>query len=146
MSSERIRHSHLHRRQRRQPEPSLLKYQTSGEKLRSATRSSQGGIGISSRSCCQTSGRKRTGVQSGASSSPSDSSSEARCAEPVLEGSRCRQADEDATLQLLNVQVPFFFKGIVDALNVEIDPTSGQGVFAIAGTVIIGCTSAFRGI
>lgn len=42
-------------------------------------------------------------------------------------------------IQLLNVQVPFFFKSIVDALNVEIDPTSGQGAFAIAGTVIVGC-------
>ncbi|GAA6003724.1 uncharacterized protein JCM10292_000704 [Rhodotorula paludigena] len=40
--------------------------------------------------------------------------------------------------KLLNVQVPFFFKNIIDTLNVEIDPTSGQGVFAIAGTVILG--------
>lgn len=40
--------------------------------------------------------------------------------------------------KLLNVQVPFFFKSIVDALNVEIDPTSGQGALAIAGTVIVG--------
>lgn len=35
--------------------------------------------------------------------------------------------------------MPFFFKSIVDALNVEIDPTTGQGAFAIAGTVIVGC-------
>lgn len=41
--------------------------------------------------------------------------------------------------QLLNVQVPFFFKGIIDTLNVEVDPTSSQGVLAIAGTVIVGC-------
>ncbi|KAM0752478.1 P-loop containing nucleoside triphosphate hydrolase protein [Meredithblackwellia eburnea MCA 4105] len=40
--------------------------------------------------------------------------------------------------KVLNVQVPFFFKDIVDALNVTIDPTTGQGVFAIAGTVIVG--------
>ncbi|BGP55858.1 Iron-sulfur clusters transporter atm1, mitochondrial [Rhodotorula sphaerocarpa] len=40
--------------------------------------------------------------------------------------------------KLLNVQVPFFFKNIIDALNVEIDPSSGQGLFAIAGTVILG--------
>ncbi|BGP40527.1 Iron-sulfur clusters transporter atm1, mitochondrial [Rhodotorula kratochvilovae] len=40
--------------------------------------------------------------------------------------------------KLLNVQVPFFFKSIIDTLNVEIDPTTGQGVFAIAGTVIVG--------
>ncbi|GAA5929243.1 hypothetical protein JCM1841_004754 [Sporobolomyces salmonicolor] len=40
--------------------------------------------------------------------------------------------------KLLNVQVPFLFKDIVDTLNVEIDPTTSQGVFAIAGTVIIG--------
>ncbi|KAK4701515.1 ATP-binding cassette, subfamily B (MDR/TAP), member 7, partial [Phenoliferia sp. Uapishka_3] len=40
--------------------------------------------------------------------------------------------------KILNVQVPFFFKDIIDALNVTIDPTTGQGVFAIAGTVIVG--------
>ncbi|GAA6042079.1 hypothetical protein JCM8097_004098, partial [Rhodosporidiobolus ruineniae] len=40
--------------------------------------------------------------------------------------------------KLLNVQVPFFFKSIVDTLNVEIDPTTSGGVFAIAGTVVIG--------
>ncbi|TNY23560.1 putative ABC transporter [Rhodotorula diobovata] len=40
--------------------------------------------------------------------------------------------------KLLNVQVPFFFKSIIDTLNVEVDPTTGQGVFAIAGTVIVG--------
>ncbi|GAA5967734.1 hypothetical protein JCM11641_005749 [Rhodosporidiobolus odoratus] len=40
--------------------------------------------------------------------------------------------------KLLNVQVPFFFKSIVDALNVEIDPSTSQGVFAIAGTVVVG--------
>ncbi|GAA6061487.1 hypothetical protein JCM10212_002566 [Sporobolomyces blumeae] len=40
--------------------------------------------------------------------------------------------------KLLNVQVPFFFKGIIDTLNVEIDPTTSQGVLAIAGTVIVG--------
>ncbi|SCV72040.1 BQ2448_4734 [Microbotryum intermedium] len=40
--------------------------------------------------------------------------------------------------QLLNIQVPFFFKNIIDTLNVEIDPTTGGGVFAIAGTVIVG--------
>ncbi|SCZ88442.1 BZ3500_MvSof-1268-A1-R1_Chr2-1g04413 [Microbotryum saponariae] len=40
--------------------------------------------------------------------------------------------------KLLNIQVPFFFKSIIDTLNVEIDPTTGGGVFAIAGTVIVG--------
>ncbi|GAA5820690.1 hypothetical protein JCM11251_003113 [Rhodosporidiobolus azoricus] len=40
--------------------------------------------------------------------------------------------------KLLNVQVPFFFKNIVDTLNVQIDPSTSEGVFAIAGTVIIG--------
>ncbi|GAA5999858.1 hypothetical protein JCM10207_005941 [Rhodosporidiobolus poonsookiae] len=40
--------------------------------------------------------------------------------------------------KLLNVQVPFFFKDIVDTLNVQIDPTTSQGVFAIAGTVVLG--------
>ncbi|KAM0791593.1 Iron-sulfur clusters transporter atm1, mitochondrial [Microbotryomycetes sp. NB124-2] len=40
--------------------------------------------------------------------------------------------------KLLNVQVPFYFKDIIDALNAEIDPTTAGGVFAIAGTVIVG--------
>lgn len=40
--------------------------------------------------------------------------------------------------KVLNVQVPFFFKNIVDTLNATIDPTTSQGVFAIAGTVIVG--------
>ncbi|GAA5924636.1 hypothetical protein JCM10213_000403 [Rhodosporidiobolus nylandii] len=40
--------------------------------------------------------------------------------------------------KLLNVQVPFFFKDIIDTLNVQIDPSTGQGVFAIAGTVVLG--------
>ena len=35
-------------------------------------------------------------------------------------------------------QVPFFFKSIVDTLNVTIDPATSQGVVAIAGTVIVG--------
>lgn len=41
--------------------------------------------------------------------------------------------------QVLNVQVPFFFKDIIDALNVPVDPTTPNGVFVVAGTVIIGC-------
>ncbi|KAK4047946.1 Iron-sulfur clusters transporter atm1, mitochondrial [Microbotryomycetes sp. JL221] len=40
--------------------------------------------------------------------------------------------------KLLNVQVPFYFKDIVDTLNAQIDPTTPGGVFAIAGTVIVG--------
>ncbi|KAK4047159.1 Iron-sulfur clusters transporter atm1, mitochondrial [Microbotryomycetes sp. JL201] len=40
--------------------------------------------------------------------------------------------------KLLNVQVPFYFKDIIDALNAEIDPTTAGGVFAVAGTVIVG--------
>ncbi|ORY84119.1 P-loop containing nucleoside triphosphate hydrolase protein [Leucosporidium creatinivorum] len=40
--------------------------------------------------------------------------------------------------KLLNVQVPFFFKDIIDTFNVPIDPTTANGVFAIGGTVILG--------
>ncbi|GAA5824112.1 hypothetical protein JCM5353_006148 [Sporobolomyces roseus] len=40
--------------------------------------------------------------------------------------------------KLLNVQVPFFFKGIIDTLNIPIDPSTSSGVLLIAGTVIIG--------
>lgn len=40
---------------------------------------------------------------------------------------------------MLNVQVPFFFKSIIDALNVPVDPTTPNGVFVVAGTVIVGC-------
>ncbi|BGP25073.1 Iron-sulfur clusters transporter atm1, mitochondrial [Rhodotorula toruloides] len=35
--------------------------------------------------------------------------------------------------KLLNVQVPFFFKDIIDTLNVEIDPTTGQDGLARIG-------------
>jgi ATP-binding cassette subfamily B (MDR/TAP) protein 7 len=39
--------------------------------------------------------------------------------------------------KVLNVQVPFFFKGIVDGLNVAITPDST--VYLLAGTAIMGC-------
>lgn len=43
--------------------------------------------------------------------------------------------------QILNVQVPFFFKGIIDTLNITIDPTTSAGALSLVGTVIVGCTS-----
>jgi ABC transporter ATM len=39
--------------------------------------------------------------------------------------------------KVLNVQVPFFFKTIVDALNVPI--TSDTAVWTVAGAAIAGC-------
>jgi len=39
--------------------------------------------------------------------------------------------------KVLNVQVPFFFKDIVDSLNVEV--TSDTAVWTIAGAAIAGC-------
>lgn len=39
--------------------------------------------------------------------------------------------------QILNVQVPFFFKQIVDAMNVEI--TASSTVWLLAGSAIAGC-------
>ncbi len=42
--------------------------------------------------------------------------------------------------QVLNVQVPFFFKEIVDSMNVEI--TSSSTVWLLAGSAIIGCRCA----
>lgn len=44
-------------------------------------------------------------------------------------------------LQLLNVQVPFLFKSIVDTLNVEF--TSGATVWVVAGSLIAGCMLFF---
>ena len=41
--------------------------------------------------------------------------------------------------QVLNVQVPFLFKGIVDALNVPI--TADTTVWVVAGSLIAGCKS-----
>jgi len=41
--------------------------------------------------------------------------------------------------KVLNVQVPFFFKDIVDSLNVPI--TSDTTVWVLAGTAIAGCES-----
>jgi ATP-binding cassette, subfamily B (MDR/TAP), member 7 len=46
--------------------------------------------------------------------------------------------------ELLNIQVPFFFKNIIDQLNVDFSAVSASGVQAtvltVAGTAIIGCT------
>jgi ABC transporter ATM len=54
---------------------------------------------------------------------------------------QCPVAHSDGILQLLNVQVPFFFKDIIDTMNIPIDPTTSNGVLSIAGTVIVGCKS-----
>jgi hypothetical protein len=47
-------------------------------------------------------------------------------------------------LQLLNIQVPFFFKNIIDQLNVDFSAVSASGIQAtvltVAGTAIIGCS------
>lgn len=43
--------------------------------------------------------------------------------------------------QLMNVQVPFYFKQIVDTLSSPIDPSTPEGLWTVAGTVIVGCTS-----
>ncbi|KAG0141428.1 hypothetical protein CROQUDRAFT_83221 [Cronartium quercuum f. sp. fusiforme G11] len=40
--------------------------------------------------------------------------------------------------KILNVQVPFMFKQIVDSLSIPIDPTTTQGVWTIAGSVVVG--------
>jgi ABC transporter ATM len=45
--------------------------------------------------------------------------------------------------KLLNVQVPFFFKDIVDSLNVEI--TANTGVWVLAGASVAGCESGSSG-
>lgn len=44
-------------------------------------------------------------------------------------------------LKLLNVQVPFYFKSIVDSLNIPLSElTAEQTVWALGGTAIVGCT------
>jgi hypothetical protein len=42
---------------------------------------------------------------------------------------------------VLNVQVPFFFKDIVDAMNVPI--TEGSTVWILAGASVAGCESTY---
>lgn len=44
--------------------------------------------------------------------------------------------------QILNVQVPFFFKQIVDSMNVEI--TASSTVWLLAGSAVAGCKSPQR--
>ena len=42
--------------------------------------------------------------------------------------------------QLLNVQVPFYFKSIVDSLNIPLaELSTEQTVWTVAGTAIVGC-------
>jgi hypothetical protein len=46
----------------------------------------------------------------------------------------------------VNVQVPFFFKDIIDKLNIDFSQLDQSGqihtaVFAVAGSAIIGCIS-----
>lgn len=42
--------------------------------------------------------------------------------------------------QLLNVQVPFYFKSIVDSLNIPVSELSGsQTLWTVAGTAVVGC-------
>jgi hypothetical protein len=42
-------------------------------------------------------------------------------------------------LQLLNVQVPLFFKQVIDTLNVPLDAQST--VWAVCGSVVLACKS-----
>ena len=47
-------------------------------------------------------------------------------------------------VQLLNVQVPFYFKQVVDSLNM---PISEEGtVMTVAGAVLIGCRLAVQSV
>ena len=41
--------------------------------------------------------------------------------------------------KLCNVQVPFFFKSIVDQLNIPQLTDTGTSLFVVAGSVLIGC-------
>jgi ABC transporter ATM len=41
--------------------------------------------------------------------------------------------------EVLNVQIPFIFKNVVDSLNVDIH--SGSTVWVLAGSLILGCKS-----
>lgn len=113
-------------------------------------RSSRGGTGISSKSSCRTFGRRTTGARRRGFCWRWRSSSEERYVSscpspypsPFLLFAQSEGFETDVQhAQILNVQVPFFFKDIIDTLNVQIDPSTGQGVFAIAGTVVVGCKS-----
>lgn len=41
-------------------------------------------------------------------------------------------------MQILNVQVPFYFKGIVDAMNIDVAAVGGTA-WTVAGSMIIAC-------
>ncbi|KNZ59027.1 mitochondrial ABC transporter ATM [Puccinia sorghi] len=41
--------------------------------------------------------------------------------------------------KILNVQVPFMFKHIIDSLSIPLDPITAQGAWTVVGTVIAGC-------
>ncbi len=41
-------------------------------------------------------------------------------------------------LQIFNVQVPFYFKNIVDAMNIDVAAVGGTA-WTIAGTMVLAC-------
>ena len=45
--------------------------------------------------------------------------------------------------QILNVEVPFYFKSIVDSMNVDF-ATVGGTAYTVAGSMIIACKSGSR--
>ena len=64
-----------------------------------------------------------------------------------MHGFRCAKQIEapllilvDWAMQLLNVQVPFYFKSIVDSLNIPLSElTAEQTVWTLGGTAVVGC-------
>jgi len=42
---------------------------------------------------------------------------------------------------VLNIQIPTFFKDVVDSLN-AVPANSGQALMTVAGAALIGCTDA----
>lgn len=46
-------------------------------------------------------------------------------------------------MQVLNVEVPFYFKSIVDAMNIDFAAVGGTA-YTVAGSMIIACKSPVR--
>jgi hypothetical protein len=54
-----------------------------------------------------------------------------------------------ALTQVLNVQVPFYFKDIIDKLNIDLSQLDTTGslqtaVMAVVGSAILGCTPPYN--
>jgi hypothetical protein len=126
----------LHSRRRVRPPPLPLKRPHRQHRRRLyRTRSSADEIGPSCAGSRCTYGRRTTGRQGDASSWVLVSLLVARSVVSSV-SQASRQAQRHPS-QLLNVQVPLFFKEIIDTLNIPLDAQST--VWVVCGSVILAC-------